>query len=85
MDLLSSKCKVLIIRDLLTGTKRFSELKTGVAGINQKMLTQSLREMEEDELVIRQVFAVIPLKVEYSLSILEQSMVPVIDSMAEWG
>lgn len=85
IDLLSSKWKVLIIRDLLTGTKRFSELKNSVAGISQKMLTQSLREMEEDELVIRQVFAVVPLKVEYSLSTLGRSMEPVIDSMAEWG
>jgi Predicted transcriptional regulators len=49
------------------------------------MLTQSLREMEEDGLVVRQVFAVVPLKVEYSLSTLGQSMRPVIDSMADWG
>ncbi|KGB50752.1 MarR family transcriptional regulator [Leuconostoc mesenteroides P45] len=85
IDLLSSKWKVLIIRDLLPGTKRFSELKNSVAGISQKMLTQSLREMEEDGLVVRQVFAVVPLKVEYSLSTLGQSMHPVIDSMADWG
>ncbi|MCT8383686.1 transcriptional regulator [Leuconostoc mesenteroides] len=85
IDLLSSKWKVLIIRDLLPGTKRFSELKISVAGISQKMLTQSLREMEEDGLVVRQVFAVVPLKVEYSLSTLGQSMRPVIDSMADWG
>ncbi|QAT27514.1 transcriptional regulator [Leuconostoc mesenteroides] len=85
IDLLSSKWKVLIIRDLLPGTKRFSELKISVAGISQKMLAQSLREMEEDGLVVRQVFAVVPLKVEYSLSTLGQSMRPVIDSMADWG
>ena len=85
IDLLSSKWKVLIIRDLLPGTKRFTQLKTSVAGISQKMLTQSLREMEHDGLVVRQIFPVVPLKVEYSLSKLGRSMEPVINSMAEWG
>ena len=74
IDLLSSKWKVLIIRDLLPGTKRFTQLKTSVAGISQKMLTQSLREMEHDGLVVRQIFPVVPLKVEYSLSKLGRSM-----------
>lgn len=85
IDLLSSKWKVLIVRDLLTGTKRYSELKQSVVGISQKMLTQSLREMETDGLVTRHVFAVIPPKVEYSLSGVGSSMRPVIETMANWG
>ncbi|MBP5841247.1 helix-turn-helix transcriptional regulator [Lactiplantibacillus plantarum] len=85
IDLLSSKWKVLIIRDLLTGKKRYSELKKSVMGISQKMLTQSLREMETDGLITRHVFAVIPPKVEYNLSSLGSSMQPVINAMADWG
>lgn len=85
IDLLSSKWKVLIVRDLLTGTKRYSELKQSVAGISQKMLTQSLREMESDGLVTRHAYAVIPPKVEYRLSDLGNSMRPVIETMANWG
>ena len=81
IDLLSSKWKVLIMRDLLKGTRRYSELRTSVAGISQKMLTQSLREMTDDGLVIRKAFPVIPPKVEYHLSELGES----INSMADWG
>lgn len=85
IDLLSSKWKVLIMRDLLKGTRRYSELRTSVAGISQKMLTQSLREMTDDGLVIRKAFPVIPPKVEYHLSELGESMRPIINSMADWG
>lgn len=85
IDLLSSKWKMLIMRDLLKGTRRYSELRTSVAGISQKMLTQSLREMTDDGLVIRKAFPVIPPKVEYHLSELGESMRPIINSMADWG
>ena len=85
IDLLSSKWKVLIMRDLLKGTRRYSDLRTRVAGISQKMLTQSLREMTDDGLVIRKAFPVIPPKVEYHLSELGESMRPIINSMADWG
>ncbi|RMC51574.1 helix-turn-helix domain-containing protein [Lactobacillus sp. ESL0228] len=85
INLLSSKWKILIMRDLLTKKMRYSELKNSVSGISQKMLTQSLREMENDGLIKRKVFPVIPPKVEYSLSKLGQSMRPVIDAMADWG
>lgn len=85
IDLLSSKWKVLIMRDLLKGTKRYSEIQTSVAGISQKMLTKSLREMAEDGLVIRKVYPVTPPKVEYSLSNIGESMRPIINSMANWG
>ncbi len=85
ISLLSSKWKVLIIRDLLNGTMRYSGLKKSVVGISQKMLTQSLREMESDGLITRKIFPVIPPKVEYSLSPLGQSMRPIIEEMANWG
>lgn len=85
IDLLSSKWKVLIIRDLLSGKKRFSDLKRSVAGVSQKMLTKSLRELEEDRLIIRTVFPVVPPKVEYELSSLGNTMRPIIDTMANWG
>ncbi|CAK8053552.1 DNA-binding transcriptional regulator [Eupransor demetentiae] len=73
------------MRDLLKGMQRYSSLKNSVAGISQKMLTQSLREMEEDGLVERKVYAEVPPKVEYQLSPLGQSMAPIIESMANWG
>lgn len=85
IDLLSSKWKILIMRDLLQGTHRYSELQHSVAGISQKMLTQSLREMTEDDIVIRKSYPVIPPKVEYYLSPLGESMRPIIDTLANWG
>lgn len=85
MGLLSSKWKVLIMRDLLNGTARFSELKRSVAGVSQKMLTQSLREMEEDDIVQRKVYAEVPPRVEYSLTETGNSLRPVITAMRTWG
>lgn len=85
MDLLSSKWKVLIMRDLLQGTKRYSELQRSVAGISQKMLTQCLKEMEQDGLVIRKAYPEVPPRVEYHLSTLGSSMCPIIDAMRDWG
>lgn len=85
IDLLSSKWKVLIMRDLLTKTCRYSELKRSVAGVSQKMLTQSLREMEEDGIVARKAYPEVPPKVEYSLTELGESMRPIIGAMKVWG
>lgn len=85
IDLLSSKWKVLILRDLLKRVCRYSDLQRSVAGISQKMLTQSLREMEKDGIVNRKVYPVVPPKVEYSLTKLGNSMRPVIKSMESWG
>lgn len=85
IDLLSSKWKVLIMRDLLKNKMRYSELKKSVAGVSQKMLTQSLREMEEDGIVHREIFPEVPPHVEYSLTELGESMRPIITSMANWG
>ena len=85
MGLIGDKWKVLIIRDLLTGTKRFGELKKSLSGITQKVLTNNLRQMESSGLVLRKVYAEVPPKVEYSLSDTGFSLKPILDSMVEWG
>ena len=85
LSLISNRWKTLIIRDLLEGTKRFSELQRSVGGISQKVLTQNLRAMEADGLVTRTVFAEVPPRVEYSLTPVGQSLEMVLDAMSEWG
>lgn len=85
MGLIGEKWKVLIIRDLLTGTKRFGELKKSVTGITQKVLTNNLREMEASGLVNRKVYAEVPPRVEYSLTETGWSLKPILDSMVVWG
>ena len=83
--LIGDKWKVLIIRDLLSGTKRFGELRKSLAGISQKVLTQHLRTMEENGLVNREVFAEVPPKVEYSLTETGHSLKAILDVMSQWG
>ena len=85
LNFISDKWKILIIRDLLTGTKRFNELKKSLTPITQKMLTQQLRQMEEDGIISRKVYPVVPPKVEYSLTELGKSLTPVIEAMKNWG
>ena len=85
LTLISDKWKVLILRDLRSGTKRFGELKKSVTGISQKVLTSNLRDMEENGLVTREVFPEVPPKVEYTLTELGLSMSPILDAMAKWG
>lgn len=85
LNFISDKWKILIIRDLLTGTKRFNELKKSLAPVTQKMLTQQLRQMEDDGLINRKVYPVVPPKVEYSLTELGLSLKPVIEAMKKWG
>ncbi len=85
LNYISDKWKILIIRDLLSGTKRFSELKKSLAPVTQKMLTQQLREMESDGLIARKVYPVVPPKVEYSLTEFGKSLSPVIEAMKAWG
>ena len=85
LSLIGNKWKVLILRELLEGTKRFSELKRALSGVTQKMLTQQLRDMEESGLVIRTVYPVVPPKVEYSLSATGESLRPVLDALRVWG
>ena len=85
LALISDKWKVLIIRDLLPGTKRFGELKKSIGNVSQKVLTSQLRQMEESGLLIRTVFPEVPPRVEYTLTELGQSLKPVLDAMWNWG
>lgn len=85
LQLIGDKWKVLIIRDLLTGTKRFNELMRSVTGITQKVLTSHLRAMEAAGLVNRTVYPEVPPRVEYSLTDLVRSLKPVLDAMRTWG
>ena len=85
LTLISDKWKVLILRDLMPGTKRFSELKRSVGHVTQKVLTAQLRQMEESGLVARTVYPEVPPRVEYSLTELGRSLKPVLDAMWDWG
>ena len=85
LTLIGDKWKVLILRDLLTGTKRFGELKRSVGSVSQKVLTSQLRDMENSGLVNRKVYAEVPPRVEYSLTGLGQSLKPILDSLKNWG
>ena len=81
LQLIGDKWKVLIIRDLLTGTKRFNELMRSVSGITQKVLTSHLRAMEKDGLVTRTVYPEVPPKVEYTLTGTGYSLKPILYSL----
>ena len=83
--LIGDKWKVLILRDLMPGTKRFGELKKSVGNVSQKVLTAQLRDMEENGLVNRKVYAEVPPRVEYSLTELGKSLKPILDAMWNWG
>jgi DNA-binding HxlR family transcriptional regulator len=83
--LCGDRWKLLIVRDLLTGTKRFGELRKSLTGISQKVLTQHLRIMEENGLVSRKVYAEVPPKVEYSLTDLGRSLKLIHDALWKWG
>lgn len=85
VSLIENKWKVLIIRDLLSGTKRFGELKRSIDGISQKVLTSQLRDMEASGLINRKVYAEVPPRVEYSLTDLGRSLSPVLMALKEWG
>ena len=85
VSLIGSKWKLLILRNLLVRPWRFNELQKSLEGISQKVLTDSLRSMEADGIVIRSVFAEVPPHVEYSLSDLGESLRPIIKSMEVWG
>lgn len=85
LSLIGDKWKVLILRDLMTGTKRFNELKRSVTGISQKVLTSQLRNMEDHDLLSRKVYAEVPPRVEYTLTQTGYSLKPILDSMYNWG
>ena len=85
LTLIGDKWKVLILRDLMPGTKRFGELKKSIGSVSQKVLTAQLRDMEQNGLVHREVFAEVPPRVEYSLTELGRSLNPILDAMWNWG
>ena len=85
LKLMGNKWKILIIRDLLDGTKRFGELKKSIGHVSQKVLTAQLRDMEASGLVSRKVYAEVPPRVEYSLTELGCSLKPILDAMWMWG
>ena len=85
VQLIGSKWKLLILRNLLTRPWRFNELREDLDGISQKVLTDSLRSMEEDGIISRTVYPEVPPRVEYALSELGESMRPIIKSMEEFG
>ena len=85
LTLIGDKWKVLILRDLMPGTKRFGELKKSIGSVSQKVLTAQLRVMEQSGLVHRDVYAEVPPRVEYSLTELGRSLKPILDSMWAWG
>ncbi|MCH4206897.1 MAG: helix-turn-helix transcriptional regulator [Solobacterium sp.] len=83
--MISDRWKVLILRDLLPGTKRFGELKKSIGHISQKVLTSNLREMEDQGLLVRKVYAEVPPRVEYTLTKTGYSLKPILDAMKTWG
>ena len=85
LTMISDKWKVLILRDLMPGTKRFGELKKSIGHVSQKVLTAQLRQMEASGLLTRKVYAEVPPRVEYTLTELGYSLKPVLDEMWEWG
>jgi DNA-binding HxlR family transcriptional regulator len=85
IKIIGGRWKVLIIRELIYGTKRFGELQRALNGITQKMLTQQLRELEEDGIVHREIYAQVPPKVEYSLTPLGESLKPILYAMHDWA
>lgn len=85
VQLIGNKWKLLILRNLLARPWRFNELRKSLDGISQKVLTESLRSMESDGIIVRTVYAEVPPRVEYSLSELGETLRPILDAMQTWG
>ena len=85
LSLIGDKWKVLILRDLLPGTRRFGELRRSIGSVSQKVLTAQLRQMEESGLLTRTVYPEVPPRVEYTLTELGYSLKPILDAMWDWG
>lgn len=85
LTLIGDKWKVLILRDLMPGKKRFGELKKSIGTVSQKVLTAQLRDMEANGLLTRTVYAEVPPRVEYELTELGRSLQPILDAMRNWG
>lgn len=83
--LIGDKWKVLILRDLMPGTKRFGELKKSIGNVSQKVLTAQLRDMEASGILSRTVYPEVPPRVEYTLTDLGRSLKPILDAMQVWG
>lgn len=84
-SIIGNKWKIIILRDLLTGTKRYNELNRSVVGISAKVLTQNLKDLEQDGIVLRKVYPVVPPKVEYSLTKKGKELKHILDLMKEFG
>ena len=85
LDLIGGKYKTLILWHLAGGPQRFSQLQRLILRATPKMLTQQLRELEEDGLIHREVFPVVPPRVEYSLTVRGESLLPILHAMRDWG
>ena len=85
LSLISDRWKVLILRDLMPGTKRFGELRKSIGHVSQKVLTTNLRDMEDKGLLTRKVYAEVPPRVEYTLTPAGHSLKPILDAMQAWG
>lgn len=85
LDIIGGKWKMPIIWRLKDGEKRYGEIRRSLPKVTHKMLTQQLRELEQDEIIKRKVYQEVPPKVEYSLTLLGESVIPVIDLLREWG
>ena len=85
VQLIGSKWKLLILRNLRMRPWRFNELRRDLEGVSQKLLTDSLRAMVDDGIITRTVYPEVPPRVEYALSPLGESMGPILDAMAKWG
>lgn len=85
LQMIGNKWKIFVLRELLPGARRFGELQKSIPNISQKVLTQNLRSMEKDGLIVRKVFAEVPPRVEYRLTELGHTLKPVIAAMLDWG
>lgn len=85
IKVLSGKWKILILFSLNQGTKRFNQLRREIPEVTQRMLTNQLRELEEDKIIMRKVYAQVPPKVEYSLSPIGKTLKPLLQHLKEWG
>ena len=85
VQIIGSKWKLLIMRNLLSGPWRFNELRKSLDGVSQKVLTDSLRQLESDGVILRTVYPEVPPRVEYSLTELGESMRPILSAMENWG
>ncbi len=85
INVLGGKWKILILFSLSQGTKRFNELRREIPGVTQRMLTNQLRELENDKIISRKIYPEVPPKVEYALTDIGKTLAPVLDALKKWG